>query len=73
MSGIISRRAWMSRRTAAGSIRAKAWKKGDPEPEAWTIEVPHKHANDEGSPGVFGFAPQEQRAWIDNIVVTPNK
>ena len=57
----------------SGVIRAKAWKKADPEPEAWTIEVPHKHANTEGSPGLFGFVPQEQRAWIDNIVVTPNK
>ncbi len=57
----------------SGIIRAKAWKKGDPEPDAWTIEVPNKHANEEGSPGFFGFAPQEQRAWIDNIVVTPNK
>ena len=23
--------------------------------------------------GFFSFAPQEQRAWIDNIQVTPNK
>ena len=57
----------------SGTIRAKAWKKGDPEPEAWTIEVPHKRANEEGSPGLFGFSPQEQRAWIDNVAVTPNK
>ena len=57
----------------SGVIRAKAWKKGDPEPDAWTIEVPNKHANTEGSPGLFSFTPQEQRAWIDNIVVTPNK
>lgn len=57
----------------SGVIRAKAWKKGDTEPEAWTIEVPHKVANDEGSPGLYGFAPSEQRAWIDNITVTPNK
>jgi outer membrane protein assembly factor BamB len=57
----------------SGVIRAKVWKKGEAEPEAWNIEVPHKHANQEGSPGLFGFAPQEQRAWIDNIVVTPNK
>ncbi len=56
----------------SGMIRAKAWKKGDAEPDAWTIEVPHQHANTEGSPGLFGFTPQEQRAWIDNIVVTPN-
>ena len=57
----------------SGVVRAKAWKKGDPEPDAWTIEVPHKHAHQEGSPGLFGFTPQEQRAWIDNIAVTPNK
>jgi outer membrane protein assembly factor BamB len=57
----------------SGVVRAKAWKKSDPEPEAWTIEVPHKHAHAEGSPGLFSFVPSEQRAWIDNIVVTPNK
>ncbi len=57
----------------SGVVRAKAWKKGEPEPEAWTIEVPHKHAHTEGSPGLFSFTPQEQRAWIDNISVTPNK
>jgi len=57
----------------SGVVRGKAWKKGDPEPDAWTIEVPHKHANEEGSPGLYAFTPQEQRAWIDNVVVTPNK
>jgi hypothetical protein len=57
----------------SGIIRGKAWKKSDPEPDAWTIEVPNKHANEEGSPGLYSFTPQEQRAWIDNIVVTPNK
>jgi len=53
-------------------VRAKAWKKGDPEPEAWTIEVAHKHAHSQGAPGLFSFTPQEQRAWIDNISVTAN-
>ncbi len=57
----------------SGVVRAKAWKKGEPEPDAWTIEVPHKHAHEQGSPGIFSFVPAEQRAWIDNIVVTPNK
>ncbi|MDB6172870.1 MAG: Pyrrolo-quinoline quinone repeat-containing protein [Chthoniobacteraceae bacterium] len=56
----------------SGVVRGKAWKKGDPEPEAWTIEVPHKRANEEGSPGLFSFTPQEQRAWIDNVSVTAN-
>jgi outer membrane protein assembly factor BamB len=56
----------------SGVVRGKAWKKGDPEPEAWTIEVPHKIAHRTGSPGIFGFTPQEQRAWIDNIEVKAN-
>jgi hypothetical protein len=56
----------------SGMVRAKAWKKGDPEPEAWTIEVPHKKPHTEGAPGVYAFTPQEQRAWIDNVSVTPN-
>jgi outer membrane protein assembly factor BamB len=56
----------------SGVVRAKAWKKGEAEPAAWTIEVPHKHAHQEGSPGLFSFAPQEQRAWLDNISVTLN-
>ncbi len=56
----------------SGVVRAKAWPKGEAEPEAWTIEVPHQRAHQEGSPGLFGFSPQEQRAWIDNITVTPN-
>jgi hypothetical protein len=56
----------------SGMIRAKAWKKGDPEPEAWTIEVPHAHAHTHGCPGIFAFAPGEQHAWIDNISATQN-
>lgn len=56
----------------SGTVRAKAWKKGDAEPDAWTIEVPHKHAHVHGSPGLFGFAPQEQRVCIDNVMVTAN-
>ncbi len=55
-----------------GMVRAKAWKKGEAEPAAWTIEVPHKHAHQNGSPGLFSFTPQEQRAYIDNISVTAN-
>ncbi len=56
----------------AGVVRAKAWKKGDPEPDAWTIEVKHKTAHQEGSPGLFGFSPQDMRVYIDNIKVTAN-
>jgi hypothetical protein len=55
-----------------GIVRAKAWKRGDPEPDAWTIEVKHNTAHQEGSPGLFGFAPQDQRVYIDNISVKSN-
>lgn len=53
-------------------VRARAWKKGEDEPAAWTLEVPHKHGHDHGSPGLFGFAPQEMRTYHDNISVTKN-
>ena len=56
----------------SGVVRAKAWKKGDVEPDAWTIEVKHKTAHQEGSPGLFGFSPQDMRVYIDNIKVTAN-
>ena len=56
----------------SGVVRGKAWKRGDPEPSAWTIEVPHRRAHESGSPGLFGFAPQEQRVCIDNVSVTAN-
>ena len=56
----------------SGVVRAKAWKKGEPEPEKWTIEVPHKTAHQNGSPGLFGFSPQDMRVFIDNVTVVPN-
>jgi outer membrane protein assembly factor BamB len=56
----------------SATVRAKAWKKGDDEPAAWTLEVPHHHGHTSGSPGLYGFAPQDQRVAIDNLTVTPN-
>jgi outer membrane protein assembly factor BamB len=57
----------------SGVVRAKAWKKGDPEPDKWTLEVPHKNAHTNGSPGLFGFAPQSLfRVYVDNIKATAN-
>jgi outer membrane protein assembly factor BamB len=53
-------------------VQAKAWKRGDPEPAAWTISVPHKTAHQAGSPGLFGFSPQDMAVYIDNIEVTPD-
>jgi outer membrane protein assembly factor BamB len=56
----------------SGVVRAKAWKRDDPEPEKWTLEVPHKTAHQSGSPGLFGFSPQDMRVLIDNVLVTQN-
>jgi outer membrane protein assembly factor BamB len=56
----------------SGVVRAKAWKKGDPEPEKWTLEVPHAKAHQNGAPGFFGFSPTDMRVFIDNLTVTPN-
>jgi hypothetical protein len=56
----------------SGVVRAKAWENGADEPDAWTIEVPHRNAHANGSPGLFGFSPQEMRVYIDNVSVTQN-
>jgi outer membrane protein assembly factor BamB len=56
----------------SGVVRAKAWKRDDPEPDKWSLEVPHRTAHQNGSPGLFGFAPQDMRVLIDNIQVTQN-
>lgn len=53
-------------------VRGKAWKRGDTEPEKWNIEVPHTIGHRQGSPGLFGFAPNDQRVAIDNVRVTSN-
>lgn len=56
----------------SGVVRAKAWKRGDPEPAGWLLEVPHRTAHREGAPGLFGFSPQDMRVFIDNVSVTRN-
>lgn len=53
-------------------VRAKAWKKEDAEPNEWTIELPHKTGHKSGSPGLFGFSPQDMRVYVDNIQVNPD-
>jgi outer membrane protein assembly factor BamB len=56
-----------------GTIRAKAWPKGDPEPTAWTLEVKHKNAHKKGAPGIIGFSPQSLfRVYMDNISINKN-
>jgi hypothetical protein len=57
----------------SGVVRAKAWKRDEPEPDKWSLEVPHRTAHQSGCPGLFGFSPQEMRAFIDNVSVTANE
>ena len=56
----------------SGVVRAKAWPKSEPEPAAWTLETPHKNVHKNGSPGLYGFAPQKMRVYIDNVTVRAN-
>ena len=58
----------------SGVVRAKAWQRDLPEPDAWTIEVNVPNVNRNGSPGLYGFTPQSRfRVYLDNITVTPNE
>ncbi|MFM7606048.1 MAG: PQQ-binding-like beta-propeller repeat protein [Prosthecobacter sp.] len=57
-----------------GSVCAKVWDRTQQEPEGWTLLVPVRPLHTQGSPGLFGFTPQNQkRVFIDNISVTPNQ
>ena len=56
-----------------GVVHAKAWVKGEAEPDEWTIEVKHASAHQKGAPGLFGFSPQSQKSvFIDNLQITQN-
>jgi len=59
--------------TTATKIMAKAWKKQDPEPDAWTLNVEHEAGHTWGAPGIFGFSPQAQKpVFVDNIKLYSN-
>jgi hypothetical protein len=52
-------------------VRAKIWKKGEPEPEDWTIAGEDPLRNPSGSPGLYGYSPTT--IYYDNVVVTENR
>lgn len=55
-------------------VRAKAWPRDEPEPEAWTTEVEDPHGHTHGAAGVYGFTPQNRFAvYLDNLTVTPDE
>ena len=56
-----------------GMIRAKAWPKGDEEPDEWTLEIEHADAHTHGAPGIYAMSPQsKKKVYIDNISITQN-
>ncbi len=57
----------------SGVIRAKAWKRGEPEPKSWTIEAKHARAHTHGVPGIVGISAQPAyRVYVDNLEIVPN-
>jgi hypothetical protein len=52
-------------------VRGKLWKRGETEPENWTIEMVDQAPNLHGSPGLYGHA-SDAEIFLDNLQVTPN-
>jgi outer membrane protein assembly factor BamB len=52
-------------------IKAKVWKRADPEPAEWSLELVDPQPNTTGAPGLFGNATNAE-VFIDNVIVTPN-
>ncbi len=49
-------------------LRGKVWKRGEPEPEEWSIEAVHHAPHRAGSPGLYGYSVAD--AYYDNYTVT---
>ena len=60
--------------TAEGKaiLKGKVWKKGEAEPEAWTIQGEDLTPNLQGSPGLFGNS-TDAEFYVDNVTVTANE
>lgn len=67
----------------AATIRGKVWKKGDSEPENWTITFEDTAPNRNGAGGLFGYIPNVvenadgsilpgSELYFDNLSITPN-
>jgi outer membrane protein assembly factor BamB len=59
-------------------VHGKAWKRGDPEPDQWTVEVDDPCPNREGSAALYGYATgivgeaKGAEIFYDNVSITPN-
>jgi outer membrane protein assembly factor BamB len=57
----------------SGVVMAKAWIRGEAEPDAWTIEVPVDKLHPKGAPAIYALSPQAQkRVYLDNLKINPN-
>ena len=55
----------------SATIRGKVWKRGEAEPQGWTISKVDPHPIRAGSPGLSGYSPAT--IYFDNIEVTSNR
>jgi hypothetical protein len=52
-------------------LKGKVWPRGEPEPQAWTIEAEDLAPNVVGSPGLYGNA-KDSEIFVDNVEVVAN-
>ena len=52
-------------------VRGKAWRRGQPEPEEWTVTVEDPEPVRNGSPGLIGYSPID--IYYDNVQVMENQ
>ncbi len=62
-----------------GTLKGKVWERGQPEPEAWTIEAVDPNPNTEGAAALYGYVSNATGGlpgspiYYDNVAITPNK
>jgi outer membrane protein assembly factor BamB len=54
----------------SASVMGKVWKRGEAEPDDWTIEVTDPRGNLKGAPGLYMYSIAD--SYFDNITVTRN-
>ncbi|MDA1190108.1 MAG: PQQ-binding-like beta-propeller repeat protein [Candidatus Poribacteria bacterium] len=52
-------------------VHGKVWRKGDPEPDAWTLTAEDPLPNLEGSPGIYGSSVAD--IYYDNLRITKSE
>jgi outer membrane protein assembly factor BamB len=52
-------------------LRGKVWRRGEPEPQEWTITAEDPQPVRQGSPGIYGYSAAE--IYYDNLKVTVNQ